>query len=117
MLKIEITEETHQKLLTLKNHWSTAYRNITNNAVLEKIEVLKEEIFGYKSAATGEEIQRISTSKTRSQLESESERFQIEFNKILQSGLDFEPEYTMNEHLKKMAELMDESTEIGTPMF
>lgn len=117
MHKIEISEETHQKLLTLKNHWSTAYRKITNKAVLEKIESLKEEIFGYDNAATAEEIQRISTSKSRSQLESESERFQNEFNKILKSGLDFEPEYAMNEHLKKMAELIDESTEIGTPLF
>jgi hypothetical protein len=117
MHKIEITEETHEKLLTLKNHWSGSYREITNKAVLKKIESLKEEIFGYKRAATAEEIHRISTSKTRSQLEAESERFQNEFNRILKSGLDFEPEYTMNEHLKKMAELIDESAEIGTPMF
>jgi hypothetical protein len=117
MPKIEITEETHEKLLTLKNHWSLTYRKITNKVVLEKIDSLKEEIFGYGPATKPEEIQRISASKSRSQLESESGRFQIEFNKILKSGLDFEPEYTMNEHLQKMAELIDDSAEIGTPLF
>ncbi len=117
MHKIEITEETHEKLLTLKNHWSLTYRKITNKVVLEKIDSLKEEIFGYSAATKPEQIVRISASKTRSQLEAESDRFQNEFNKILKSGLDFEPEYTMNEHLKKMAELFDESTEIGMPLF
>ncbi|GBE55868.1 MAG TPA: hypothetical protein ENH13_01025 [Euryarchaeota archaeon] len=117
MPTIEITKETHQKLLALKNHWTITYRQITNQRALDKIEKLKEEIFGYTSTATAEEIQQISNTKTRSQLETESEKFQRELQKIARSGIDLEAEYTMNEHLKKMAEVIDENTEIGTPLF
>ncbi len=117
MPTIEITKETQQKLMNLKNHWTTTYRQITNQTALDQIETIKEKTFGYKRTATAEEIQQISNKKTRRQLEFESEKFQKEIQKLIRAGIDLEAEYTMNEHLKKMAELMDESTEIGTPMF
>jgi hypothetical protein len=117
MPTIEITKETHQKLMNLKNHWTITYRQITNQTALEQIEELKEGIFGCKSTATAEEIQQASNLKSRSRLEGESERFQKELQKIVSSGIDLEAGYTMNEHLKKMAELIDENTEIGAPLF
>ena len=113
MPTIEITKETHQKLMNLKNHWTITYRHITNQTALEQIEKLKEEIFGYTSTTPPEQIRQISNQKNRSQIEAESEKFQRELQKIARSGIDLEPGYTMNQHLKKMAELIDESTEIG----
>ena len=117
MPTIEITKETLQTLLNLKNHWTVTYRQITNQTALDQIETIKEEIFGYKRTAIAEEILQISNLKSRTQLEFESEKFQKEIQKLITSGLDLEAEYTMNEHLKKMAELIDESAEIGTPIF
>ena len=117
MPTIEITKETQQKLLTLKNHWTIIYRQITNQKALEKIETIKKEIFGYNSNTPPEEIRQVSNQKSRSQLETESGKFQKELQKIITSEIDLEPNYTINEHLKKMAELIDENTEIGTPLF
>ncbi len=117
MKEIQISEETYRSLLVLKNHWSFTYRKITNKEVIQRLESLKKETFGYDSTATDEEIERISCEKTRDQLERESERFQQGYRGLLGSGLDFEPKYTMDQHLKKMIELIEEGEEIGTPLF
>jgi hypothetical protein len=114
---IQCSEETLRRLLTLKNHWSFSHRKVTNDEVLEKLKALKNEIFGYEAGASPETIERISNEKTRDQLEEESERFQRGYRILLESGLDFEAEYTLDQHLRKMAELIDESDEIGAPIF
>jgi hypothetical protein len=114
---IQCSEETFRRLLTLKNHWSFTHRKVTNNEVLDKLKALKIEIFGYDSRASLETIERISYEKTRDQLEEESERFQRGYRILLETGLDFEPEYSLDQHLRKMVELIDESDEIGVPIF
>ena len=117
MRDVEVSDETYRRLLALKNHWSFAYRRVTNKEVLDKIEVFKKEIFGHGSKATPEDVERTSSGKTRGELEEASERFQTAYKALLESGLDFEPDYTMDHHIRKMAELIEEGEEIGTPMF
>jgi hypothetical protein len=117
MSRINVSEENYSKLLMIKNNWSFKYRKITNKKVLAKIDSLKKEIFGYDSTANLNEINEISVRKTRNQLEKESNLFQCEFNKLLESGLDFEPEYTLDSHISKIIELIENNDEIGSPIF
>jgi len=116
-IELQISEETHRRLLILKNHWSFTYRKVTNDDVIEKLNSLKKEIFGYGPDAFSEDIQKISIKKTKNELVEEAERFQRGFKILLESGLDFEPEYTMDMHLKKMVELIENNDEIGAPLF
>jgi predicted CopG family antitoxin len=117
MPQIDVSDEVHRRLMALKNHWSFSYRNITNPAVIEKLNSLKKEIFGYDSTSAPEEIKRKTIGKTRDQLESESRRFQESYKNLLESGFDFEPEYKIDEHLKKMISLIEDSEDVGTPIF
>jgi predicted CopG family antitoxin len=117
MKDIQVSEKTFRRLLALKNRWSFNYRKVTNEDVIEKLEALKMEIFGYGSDTSPEEIEKICNKKTRDQLEEESERFQRALRTLLNSGHDFEPEYTLDLHLRKMIELIEEGDEIGTPIF
>lgn len=117
MRDIQISEETYGNLLILKNQWSLNYRKITNKEVLEKIDGLKQEVFGYSSEGTPNEIEAACKGKTRDELEEESEKFQRALRALLNSGQDFEPEYTLDMHIKKMIELIEESDEIGVPLF
>jgi hypothetical protein len=104
-------------LLALKNHWSLNYRKVSNKSVLEKLSTLKRETFGFDSTAPVEEIERMSMKKTRDQLEKESERFQRGCGELLRLGIDFEPEYTFEQHIRKMVELIEDNEEIGAPIF
>jgi len=115
MRELRISEETYQQLLALKNQWSLLYREVTNKEVVEKIDALKREVFGYGSKASPEVIERISSRKSRRELEAESERFQKALRKLICSGMDFEPEYTMEEHIRRMLSLIEE--ELGPPLF
>lgn len=117
MKEITISEETYRQLLALKNYWSFSYRNVTNQEIIDKLEACKKEIFGYESEPTLEEIESASKGKTRKKLEEESERFQRALKILLESEVDVEPEYTMDEHLRKMRELIDNSEDVGTPLF
>jgi hypothetical protein len=117
MREIKVSKETYKKLIMIKNHWSFKYRKITNKKVLEILESLKKDIFGYDSTANLEKINEISMSKTRNQLEEESDRFQRELMKLLESGIDFEPEYTLDSHISKIIELIENNEEIGSPIF
>jgi hypothetical protein len=106
---IELDETTFRRLVKLKNHWSFQYRKVTNPRVKEIIEKLKLEIFGYNSSTPASEVERIIASKSREQLEQESERFARAIEKLLISGYDFEPEYSFAEHIAKMIEVLEDS--------
>lgn len=114
MRQVQLSEENFRKLIELKNHWSFQRRRVTNPEVLRVLDKLKRETFGYGSAASAEEIERISRQKTRDQLEAEMERFSRALNKLLVSGYDFEPEYTLDMHVKKMLDAINRG-EIGYP--
>jgi hypothetical protein len=116
MRQVQLSEGTFRKLVELKNHWSFQHRRVTNPEVLKILDKLKKEIFGYGSSASAEEIERISKQKSRDQLETEMERFSRAVNKLLVSGYDFEPQYTFDEHIKKMIEVLEES-EVASPLF
>lgn len=117
MREIKVSEETYKKLLMIKNYWSFKYRKITNKKLLERLDSLKKEIFGYDSTANLEKINEVSMNKTRSQLEEESDQFQRAFKKLLESEIDFEPEYTIDSHIFKIIELIENNEEIGSPFF
>jgi GTP cyclohydrolase I len=117
MRQIPVAEDTFRKLIELKNHWSFQYRKVTNKEVLKILDKIKMEIYGYDSSTPSTEIERISNSKTREQLEREMERFAKAYKELLVSGYDFEPNYTLDEHIKKMIEVITESEEIQTPIY
>ena len=108
MRQIQLSEETFRKLVKLKNHWSFQNNRVTNPKVLKVLDELKSKIFGHDSSASPEEIERISNKKSRDQLEDEMERFSRVLNDLLASGYDFDPSYTLDEHIKKMIETFEE---------
>ncbi len=108
MRQIQLSEETFRKLVKLKNHWSFQNNRVTNPKVLKVLDELKLKIFGYDSSAPPEEIERISNKKSREQLEDEMEQFSRVLNDLLVSGYDFDPGYTLDEHIKKMIETFAE---------
>ncbi len=103
--------------MTLKNHWSFTYRKVTNPTVEKMIEEFKLRVFGYNSRTSVDEIERIAKSKSREQLEKENERFANGMREFLKSGHDFEPEYTLDEHIRKMVEVIDQGEEVPPPIF
>ena len=103
-----MSEETFRELVKLKNHWSFQHRRVTNPKVLEILDKLKSEIFGYGNSAPAEEIERISNRKSRDQMEAEMDRFSKHLNELLVSGYDFEPGYTIDEHIKTMIRAIEE---------
>lgn len=117
MSSVELSEETLGRLLGLKNHWSFTYRRVTNPDVVKMIEEFKLRVFGYNSYTPLEEIERTAKSKSREQLEKENERFANGLRELLKSGHDFEPEYTLDEHIRKMIEVIDQGEDIPPPMF
>ncbi len=117
MIEITITDETHRRLLSLKNHWSFTHRKVTNKTILSKLNECKKEIFGYPENASAKDIEEASHAKTREQLEKESDLFQHALKALIESGIDFEPEYTFDEHLRKMAELIEEASDTALPIF
>lgn len=117
MMEISITNETHRRLLSLKNHWSFTQRKVTNKIVLTKLNECKRDIFGYDENASIQEIEEASLTKPREQLEKESEGFQRALNVLIESGIDFEPEYTLDQHLRKMAELIEDGNDTALPIF
>jgi hypothetical protein len=117
MRKIEVSEETFRRLVRLKNHWSFHHRKVTNPEVLKILDGLKREIFGYGSSASPQEIERVSSQKSRDRLESEMERFSKGVADLLVSGYDFEPEYTMDEHILKMIEVLEDREDVAAPVF
>jgi len=108
MRQIQLSEETFRKLVKLKNHYSFQNNRVTNPKVLKVLDELKSKIFGYASSAPPEEIERISNKKSRDQLEDEMEQFQRVLNDLLVSGYDFDPRYTIDEHIKKLMETFEE---------
>jgi hypothetical protein len=106
-VEIKISEKTYNNLLALKNRRSFAHGRISENEVLSKIEVIKKDIFGHGSDATPQEIDGSLQGKTRTEIEELSNRFQTALNRLFESGLDFEPEYTMDSHINRMIELIE----------
>ncbi|NOZ76466.1 MAG: hypothetical protein GXO65_02060 [Euryarchaeota archaeon] len=117
MRQIEVSEETFRRLVRLKNHWSFQYGRVTNPEVLRMLDGLKRDIFGYDSSASPEEVERISNRKSRDQLEAEMERFSRAVNELLTSGYDFDPGYTMDEHIRKMLQVLEDSEDVAVPLF
>ncbi|MEE8167953.1 MAG: hypothetical protein V3T58_03665 [Candidatus Hydrothermarchaeales archaeon] len=117
MTQIQLSEDTFKKLVELKNHWSFHHRRVTNTEVIKLIEEFKMRVFGYNSSTPVEEIERIANSKTRDQLEEEADRFAKGIAELLKSGHDFEPEYTIDEHIKKMLEVINDSEDVASPVF
>lgn len=113
MRQIQISEQTFRKLIELKNHWSFQHRRVTNPKVIKILEELKLKIFGYNSLMSDAQIEEITHKKSRNQLEEESERFSNVYRDLLVSGYDFEPEYTIDEHIRKMLEVIDQGGDIG----
>ncbi len=107
MRQIQISEENFRRLVKLKNHWSFQHGRITNPEVMNLLDGLKKEIFGYGGSASADEIERISKQKSRDQLEAEMGRFSRALDELLVSGHDFEPGYTLDEHIKKMIDVID----------
>jgi hypothetical protein len=103
--------------MELKNHWSYTYRRVTNPEVVKMIEEFKLRVFGYNSYSSLEDIERIAKSKSRDQLEKENERFANGMRELLKSGHDFEPEYTLDKHIQKMIEVIEQGEEIPPPTF
>ncbi len=112
MRQIMVSESTFRKLIELKNHWSFQQGRVTNPEVLRILNKVKKEIFGYTDSTPPREIEEICKKKSREQLEMERERFTEAYQKLLVSGYDFEPEYTLDEHIRRMLELIDEEKEI-----
>ena len=117
MRQIEISEETFRRLIELKNHWSFQHRKVTNVDVLDLIEKAKMDIYGYNRSTSLEEMKRIANSKTKEELQDEMERYAVFLRELLTSGYDFEPGYSIEEHIRKMIEVIDEGEEILTPTF
>lgn len=114
MRQVQLSEETFRKLIELKNHWSLQHRRVTNKQVLHLLGEAKRRIFGYGIDASPEEIEEISKRKTRAELEEEMERFSRAYKKLLISGYDFEPEYTLDMHIRKMIDAINQG-EAGYP--
>ncbi len=74
-------------------------------------------VFGYNSTTPVDEIERIAKTKSREQLEKENDRFAHGMRELLKADYDFEPEYTIDEHIKKMIEVIDRGDDIPAPMF
>jgi len=111
MKQLSISDELYNKILALKNHCSATCRKITNKQVVEKIEEAKKQIFGYGSKTPKEEIEKIAKTKTRDELEQENEKFAEFYKKLIAAGIDFEPEYKIEEHLKRMIETAENPEE------
>jgi predicted CopG family antitoxin len=112
MRQINISEENFRKLIELKNHWSFQHRRVTNPKVIQVLEELKLKIFGYNSSMSDAQIDEIARKKTKEQLLEEAERFSNVYKDLLVSGYDFEPEYTIDEHIRKMLEIVDQGGDI-----
>ncbi|MEE8401835.1 MAG: hypothetical protein V3R86_06750 [Candidatus Hydrothermarchaeaceae archaeon] len=108
MREIQLSEENFRRLIKHKNHWSFQNGQVTNPKVQKVLGELKSKVFGYGAAASNEEIERISHQKSRDQLEDEMERFSRVLDGLLVSGYDFDPSYTIDDHIKKMIESIDE---------
>ncbi len=108
MRQIQVSEETFRKLIELKNHWSFQHRKVTNPKVIKILEELKLKIFGYNSSMSDAQIEEIARKKSKAQLQEESERFSNVYRDLLVSGYDFEPEYTIDEHIKKMLDVINQ---------
>lgn len=117
MRQLEISEKTFRRLVELKNHWSFQHRKVTNKTVLDLIEKSKMDIYGYNSSTPLKDMERIANSKTKDELQIEMEKYANVIKELLKSGYDFEPEYTIDDHIKKMIYVIDESEDILTPMF
>ncbi len=117
MKNIHLSEKNIDRLLALKNSWSFSYRNVTNKVVLEEIEELKERVFGFSSGTSQGEIDSLVKNKSRKELEDESEKFQQGLDALITSGVDFEPEYTLDMLLEKIIELVEDGEVIGEPIF
>ena len=108
MRQIQVSEETFRKLIELKNHWSFQHRKVTNPKVIKILEELKLKIFGYNSSMSDAQIEEIARKKSKAQLQEESERFSNVYRDLLVSGYDFEPEYTIDEHIKRMLDVINQ---------
>jgi hypothetical protein len=117
MRQVPLSEDTFRRVVELKNHWSFQYRKVTNPQVLKILDEIKRQIFGYDSSTPIEEIEEISRKKTRDQLEEERERFSRAYKELLVSGYDFEPEYTIDEHIRKMVEVINQGEEVPVPIY
>jgi len=106
--QIQVSEETFRKLIELKNHWSFQHRKVTNPKVIKILEELKLKIFGYNSSMSDAQIEEIARKKSKAQLQEESERFSNVYRDLLVSGYDFEPEYTIDEHIKRMLDVINQ---------
>jgi len=106
--QIQISEENFRKLIELKNHWSFQHRRVTNPKVIKILEELKLKIFGYNSSMSDAQIEEIARKKNKAQLQEESERFSNVYRDLLRSGYDFEPEYTIDKHIKKMLDVINQ---------
>ena len=113
MRQINISEENFRKLIELKNHWSFQRGQVTNPKVIQVLEELKLKIFGYNSSMSDARIDEIARKKTKEQLQEDAERFSNVYKDLLASGYDFEPEYTIDEHIKKMLEIVDQGGDIS----
>lgn len=111
--QIQLSEESFRRLIELKNHWSFQHRKVTNPKVIKILEELKLKIFGYNSSTPHAQIDEIARRKSRDQLEEESERFSNVYRELLVSGYDFEPEYTIDEHIKKMLDVINQGGDIS----
>ncbi len=109
MTQLELSDEAFRHLLALKNHWSLHHRRITNPEISRLIEEFKLRVFGYNSSTPAEEMERIAKSKSKAQLQQEAERFAKGLGELARSGKDFEPEYTLEQHIKKMIEVINEN--------
>jgi len=108
MRQISVSENTFRKLIELKNHWSFQHRTVTNKDVLQELDRIKMEIYGYDSKTPVEKIEEISNKKTKEKLIEEMDAFSKAYNKLLVSGYDFEPGYTIDEHIKTMIKAIEE---------
>jgi hypothetical protein len=116
-VEIKISEKTYKTLLALKNRLSFAHGRISENEVLSKIEAIKKDIFCHGSDATPQEIERSLQGKTRTEIEELSNRFQTALNRLFESGLDFEPEYTMDSHINRVIELIEGEDDLDASIF
>ncbi len=108
MREIQLSEDTFRKLVILKNHWTFHHGRVTNPEVTRRLEEAKLKIFGYNSSTPVEEMEKIANSKSRDQLEGEAEEFAEAVKTLLSSGLDFDPRYTLEDHVKKMIDVINE---------
>jgi hypothetical protein len=117
MTQIELSMETFRELVRLKNHWSYHFRHVTNPEVQKAIDEKKLDIFGYDTHTPHPEIERISNTKSRDQLEAEMEAFARVLTELLVSGYDFEPGFSFDELIQKMVEIIEDGEDIAAPMF